>query len=71
VLRFHWFLPYLGQITRSTEQAGIQEFVLSGHPHLGEASWFGEDVLPELARRGLWEHPASAAARDGRTGVTP
>jgi alkanesulfonate monooxygenase len=37
---------------------GIEEFVLSGYPHLEEAYWFGEGVLPELARRGLWAHPA-------------
>ncbi|MFC5140627.1 LLM class flavin-dependent oxidoreductase [Actinomycetospora rhizophila] len=39
---------------------GITEFVLSGHPHLEEAYWVGEGVLPELGRRGLWEHPAGA-----------
>ncbi|MET8997245.1 LLM class flavin-dependent oxidoreductase [Amycolatopsis sp. NPDC004169] len=38
--------------------AGITEFVLSGHPHLEEAYWFGEGVLPLLQRRGLWNHPA-------------
>jgi alkanesulfonate monooxygenase len=32
---------------------GIDEFVLSGYPHLEEAYWFGEGVRPELARRGL------------------
>jgi alkanesulfonate monooxygenase len=37
---------------------GIEEFVLSGYPHLEEAYWFGEGVLPELARRGRWSHPA-------------
>ena len=37
---------------------GITEFVLSGHPHLEEAYWVGEGVLPELGRRGLWSHPA-------------
>jgi alkanesulfonate monooxygenase len=37
---------------------GIDEFVLSGYPHLEEAYWFGEGVLPLLARRGLWQHPA-------------
>ena len=42
---------------------GIEEFVLSGYPHLEESYWFGEGVLPELARRGLWEHPAPAAVR--------
>jgi alkanesulfonate monooxygenase len=36
---------------------GIEEFVLSGYPHLEEAYWFGEGVLPELARRGRWSHP--------------
>jgi alkanesulfonate monooxygenase len=38
--------------------AGITEFVLSGYPHLEEAYRFGEGVLPELSRRGLWRHPA-------------
>ena len=36
---------------------GIEEFVLSGYPHLEEAYWFGEGVLPELERRGLWSRP--------------
>jgi alkanesulfonate monooxygenase len=36
---------------------GIDEFVLSGYPHLEEAYWFGEGVLPELRRRGVWQHP--------------
>ncbi|HEX3649980.1 MAG TPA: LLM class flavin-dependent oxidoreductase [Pseudonocardiaceae bacterium] len=34
-------------------EIGIEEFVLSGYPHLEEAYWFGEGVRPELARRGL------------------
>ena len=37
---------------------GISEFILSGYPHLEEAYWFGEGVLPILAQRGLWTHPA-------------
>jgi alkanesulfonate monooxygenase len=32
---------------------GIDEFVLSGYPHLEELYWFGEGVLPQLAARGL------------------
>ncbi len=40
---------------------GIEEFVLSGYPHLEEAYWFGEGVLPELRRRGVWQHPALAS----------
>jgi alkanesulfonate monooxygenase len=31
---------------------GITEFIMSGYPHLEEAYWFGEGVLPELQRRG-------------------
>ncbi|MGW6195804.1 LLM class flavin-dependent oxidoreductase [Kribbella sp. NPDC055110] len=42
---------------------GIEEFVLSGYPHLEEAYWFGEGVLPELAHRGRWQHPAPVVAR--------
>jgi alkanesulfonate monooxygenase len=30
---------------------GIEEFIVSGYPHLEEAYWFGEGVLPELHRR--------------------
>jgi alkanesulfonate monooxygenase len=38
---------------------GIDEFVLSGYPHIEEAYWFGEGVRPELARRGLLDTPTS------------
>jgi alkanesulfonate monooxygenase len=41
---------------------GISEFILSGHPHLEEAWWFGEGVLPLLRERGLWRPPAGSAA---------
>jgi len=37
---------------------GISEFILSGYPHLEEAYWFGEGVLPILRQRGRWRHPA-------------
>jgi alkanesulfonate monooxygenase len=46
---------------------GISEFIMSGYPHLEEAYWFGEGVLPELARRGVWVPPGtgvSGADRD-------
>ncbi|HEY0470029.1 MAG TPA: LLM class flavin-dependent oxidoreductase [Kribbella sp.] len=42
---------------------GIEEFVLSGYPHLEEAYWFGESVLPRLEREDLWHHPAGRPAR--------
>ncbi|HWG12590.1 MAG TPA: LLM class flavin-dependent oxidoreductase [Streptosporangiaceae bacterium] len=49
---------------------GISEFILSGYPHLEEAYWFGEGVLPILAARGVWRHPAPEAL-DGTANVTP
>ncbi|BBY22916.1 LLM class flavin-dependent oxidoreductase [Mycobacterium stomatepiae] len=44
---------------RLTEYAdlGIDHFILSGYPHLEEAYWFGEGVLPLLERKGVWKHP--------------
>ena len=36
---------------------GIEEFLMSGYPHLEEAYWFGEGVLPELRRRGAGRGP--------------
>ncbi|NKY35044.1 LLM class flavin-dependent oxidoreductase [Nocardia speluncae] len=33
---------------------GITHFILSGYPHVEEAYWFGEGVLPILEKRGLW-----------------
>ncbi len=41
---------------------GIDEFVLSGYPHLEEAYWFGEGVLPVLEQRGLWHNPPRATS---------
>ena len=49
----------IADLIEAYREVGVEEFVLSGYPHLEEAYWFGEGVLPELARRGLWEHPAS------------
>ena len=40
---------------------GIEEFILSGYPHLEEAYRVGECVLPLLGRRGLLAEPAPAA----------
>jgi len=38
-------------------ELGISEFIMSGVPHLEEAYWFAEGVLPQLQRAGLWKHP--------------
>jgi alkanesulfonate monooxygenase len=40
---------------------GVEEFVLSGYPHLEELYWFGEGVLPQLARRGLFPETGGTA----------
>lgn len=48
---------------------GIDEFVLSGVPHLEEAYWFGEGVLPILERDGLWKHPRGREASSGPADV--
>jgi alkanesulfonate monooxygenase len=52
-------------------EAGIEEFVLSGYPHLEELYWFGEGVLPLLGRRGLWQppDPPGLAVSGGREGT--
>ena len=46
-------------------ELGISEFVLSGYPHLEEAYWFGEGVLPVLRERGLWSGANGRSATAG------
>ena len=41
---------------------GISEFILSGYPHLEEAYWFGEGVMPELRSRGALTAPSPQEA---------
>lgn len=36
-------------------RVGIEEFVLGGYPHVEEAFWFAEGVMPILVERGLLE----------------
>jgi alkanesulfonate monooxygenase len=43
-------------------ELGIDEFILSGYPHLEEAYQFGEGVTPVLRRRGLLRDRSSQAA---------
>ncbi|WP_141586491.1 LLM class flavin-dependent oxidoreductase [Actinomadura sp. WMMA1423] len=45
--------------------AGIEEFVLSGYPHLEELYWFGEGVLPCLVRRGLFHGTGTTGTGHG------
>ena len=49
---------------------GVSEFILSGYPHLEEAYWFGEGVLPILRQRGRWQHPAPVGG-DAAVSMTP
>jgi alkanesulfonate monooxygenase len=45
-------------------ELGFDEFILSGHPHVEEAYWFGEGVMPILRKRGLIpELPGAQAKR--------
>ncbi|EKF24982.1 luciferase-like monooxygenase family protein [Mycolicibacterium hassiacum DSM 44199] len=43
-------------------ELGIEEFILSGYPHLEELYWFGEGVVPVLRERGLYKDAAPATA---------
>lgn len=52
----------VAELIKEYHALGIDEFVLSGYPHLEEAYWFGEGVLPRLAAQGLWRHPFAAPA---------
>ncbi|QWF84788.1 LLM class flavin-dependent oxidoreductase [Amycolatopsis sp. CA-230715] len=45
---------------------GLDHFILSGQPHLEEAYWFGEGVLPILRERGLLEPEQSTDAEPNR-----
>ena len=46
-------------------ELGIDEFILSGYPHLEEAYRVGEGVIPELRRRGLMADTPTAAPAPG------
>ena len=46
--------------SRSTTALGIDEFILSGYPHVEEAYWFGEGVMPLLRAKGIYGDAVSA-----------
>ena len=55
-------------------EAGVDEFILSGYPHVEEAYWFGEGVAPLLRERGLLpaeEGEHTAVAGDAGPGADP
>ena len=43
----------VADLIREYHSLGFDEFILSGYPHLEEAYWFAEGVLPLLGKRGL------------------
>ena len=45
-------------------ELGIDEFILSGYPHLEEAYQVGEGVIPVLRRRGLMTDPVGGLRSD-------
>ena len=45
---------------------GIDEFILSGYPHLEEAFWVGEGVVPALRRRGLLDDDSGPTTPEPR-----
>lgn len=51
--------------------AGFDELVLSGYPHLEEAYWFAEGVRPLLDARGLTAPVARAGGAASRTHAVP
>ncbi|MBA0053393.1 LLM class flavin-dependent oxidoreductase [Streptomyces sp. AJS327] len=50
----------VAELIQEYRRVGVEEFVLSGYPHLEEAYWFGEGVLPLLRRASLWSPPGAA-----------
>ena len=40
---------------------GIDEFILSGYPHVEEAYWFAEGVMPLLRAKGIYGRAENAA----------
>jgi alkanesulfonate monooxygenase len=40
--------------------AGFEHVILSGQPHLEEAYWFGEGVIPRLREAGLLAEPGTS-----------
>jgi alkanesulfonate monooxygenase len=52
-------------------ELGVTELVLSGYPHLEEAYWFAEGVLPILAERGLWSMPPPTTSPPGERASVP
>ncbi len=51
--------------SRSTPSSGIDEFILSGYPHLENAYWFGEGVLPDPGRARPLGAPGARPPYDG------
>ncbi len=55
-----WSHEEVANLIYEYHSAGFDEFILSGYPHLEEAYWFAEGVLP-LLRQKWWRETGSAA----------
>jgi alkanesulfonate monooxygenase len=49
----------VADLVEEYHRLGIDELILSGHPHIDEAYSFGQGVMPVLARRGLLAGPST------------
>jgi alkanesulfonate monooxygenase len=49
----------VADLVETYHDLGISELILSGYPHVEEAYWFAEGVVPHLRRRGLLAEDAA------------
>lgn len=52
----------MGRVSQLWHGHVLRRFLLSGYPHLEEAYWFGEGVIPEPSARGLLDRMAAPVA---------
>jgi alkanesulfonate monooxygenase len=50
-------------------EIGFDHVILSGQPHLEEAYWFGEGVIPKLRAAGIAAEPGQAVPTAGPAGA--
>lgn len=55
----------VADVIEEYHRLGFDELILSGYPHLEEAYWFGEGVMPLLRRRGLLAEAEGAPRNEG------
>lgn len=53
----------VASLIREYQEIGVEHFILSGQPHLEEAYWFGEGVLPKFREAAPVTSPRQRATR--------